>query len=110
LRALSDALAALGAYAEPPTDADMTAAIEAEGKEALTARLANALYGVALTHVMTAEYAAVEAEPGGGGTAATRGGPPARPVKAPRCCCTTPRCGWLPICGPSAIDSRSIWG
>jgi D-alanyl-D-alanine carboxypeptidase len=61
LRSLSDALAALGAYAEPPTDADMAAAIEAEGKEALTARLANALYGVALTHVMTAEYVAVEA-------------------------------------------------
>jgi hypothetical protein len=32
LRALSDALAVLGAYAEPPTDADMAAAIDAEGK------------------------------------------------------------------------------
>jgi hypothetical protein len=50
----------------PPTDADLAVAIEAEGKEALTARLANALYGVALTHVMTAEYVAVEAGTGGG--------------------------------------------
>jgi len=66
VRALSDALAALGAYAEPPTDTDLAAAIEAEGKEALTARLANALYGVALAHVLSAEYVAVEAGTGDG--------------------------------------------
>lgn len=66
VRALSDALAVLGAYAEPPTDAEMATAIEAEGKEALTARLANALYGVALAHVLSAEYIATEAGTGDG--------------------------------------------
>ena len=58
---LSDALAALGAYAEPPTDAQLAAAELAEGREALVARLANALYGSALARVMTAEIAAGQA-------------------------------------------------
>lgn len=56
-KALSDALAALGAYAEPPTDAQLAAAELAEGQTGLVARLSNALYGSALTHVMTAEVA-----------------------------------------------------
>lgn len=61
-RALSDALAALGAYAEAPTAAQLAAAELAEGRAALTARLANALHGAALAHVMTAEYVASEAK------------------------------------------------
>lgn len=54
-KALSGALAALGAYAEPPTDAQLAAAELAEGRTALVARLSNALYGSALAHVMSAE-------------------------------------------------------
>jgi hypothetical protein len=45
-KALSDALAALGAYAEPPTEAQLAAEM-AEGRAALVARLSNALYGSA---------------------------------------------------------------
>jgi hypothetical protein len=48
MQKLSDALAAIGAYAEAPTEQDLAAAVEAEGTVALTARLANALYGCAL--------------------------------------------------------------
>jgi len=66
-KALSDALAALGAYAEPPTDAPLAAAERAEGRAGLAARLANALYGSALAHVMTAEVTAEQAGEGGGG-------------------------------------------
>ena len=65
-KALSDALAALGAYAEPPTDEQMAAAELAEGRTALVARLSNALYGSALAHVMTAEVAAEEGDAAGG--------------------------------------------
>jgi len=65
-KALSDALSALGAYAEPPDDAQLAAAEQAEGRAGLTARLANALYGSALAHVMTAEVAASQAGAGGG--------------------------------------------
>lgn len=65
-KALSDALAALGAYATPPTDAALAAAELAEGTPALTARLANALYGSALAHVMVAEVAAQRADVGRG--------------------------------------------
>ena len=65
-KALSDALAALGAYAEPPTGAQLAAAELAEGRAGLAARLANALYGAALAHVMTAEVAAEQAGAGGG--------------------------------------------
>ena len=65
-KALSNALAALGAYAEPPTDAQLAAAERAEGRAGLAARLANALYGSALAHVMTAEVAAEQAREGGG--------------------------------------------
>ena len=61
-KALSDALAALGAYAEPPTDAQLAAAERAEGRAGLAARLANALYGSALAHVMTAEVVAEQAD------------------------------------------------
>jgi hypothetical protein len=61
VRMLSDALVALGAYAEPPTPEELAAAEEREGTAALTARLANALYGVALAHVATAEVAAAQA-------------------------------------------------
>jgi hypothetical protein len=57
-RMLSDALAALGAYAEPPTEQALAAAAEREGTVGLTVRLANALYGSALAHVMTAEVTA----------------------------------------------------
>jgi hypothetical protein len=64
-KALSDALAALGAYAEPPTDAQLTAAERAEGRAGLAARLANALYGSALAHVMTAKVAGLAGEGGG---------------------------------------------
>lgn len=39
--ALSDALLALGAYTDPPTDLDLAAAERDEGRPALTARLAN---------------------------------------------------------------------
>jgi hypothetical protein len=42
---LSDALAALGAYAEPPTEQELTQAQADEGGVALTVRLANALPG-----------------------------------------------------------------
>lgn len=59
-KSLSDALAALGAYAEPPTDGQLAAAERTEGREALVERLANALYGSALARVMTAEIAAEE--------------------------------------------------
>lgn len=65
-KTLSEALAALGAYAEPPTDAQLAAAELAEGRQALVARLSNALYGSALAHVMTAEVAAEQAGVGGG--------------------------------------------
>jgi len=65
-KALSYALAALGAYAEPPTEAQLAAAERAEGRAGLAARLANALYGSALAHVMTAEVAAQQAGEGGG--------------------------------------------
>ena len=65
-KALSDALAALGAYAEPPTGAQLAAAELAGGRAGLAARLANALYGAALAHVMTAEVAAEQAGAGGG--------------------------------------------
>jgi hypothetical protein len=58
VKMFSDALAAIGAYAEPPSPEALAAALEDEGTIALTARLANALYGCALAHVMTAEYAA----------------------------------------------------
>jgi hypothetical protein len=54
---LSDALAALGAYARPPTEAALVEAQAREGTPAFTARLANALYGSALAHVSTAEMA-----------------------------------------------------
>jgi hypothetical protein len=57
-RMLSDALAALGAYATAPTAQDLVRAQEAEGTLALTVRLANALYGSALAHVMSTEYTA----------------------------------------------------
>jgi hypothetical protein len=66
VKMLSDALAAIGAYAEAPTDQDLAAAVEAEGTVALTARLANALYGCALAHVMSAEYAATTSGAAGG--------------------------------------------
>lgn len=59
-KSLSDALAALGAYAEPPTEAQLAAAELAEGRTALVARLSNALYGAALARVMTAEIAAAQ--------------------------------------------------
>ena len=59
-KALSDALAALGAYAQPPTDAQLAAAELREGRAGLVARLSNALYGSALAHVMTAEIAVAQ--------------------------------------------------
>lgn len=55
---LSDALAALGAYAEAPSEQDLARAQAAEGTVGLTVRLANALYGSALAHVMSTEYTA----------------------------------------------------
>lgn len=60
-REFSAALSALGAYAEPPTGAQLAAAELDEGRAALAARLANALYGSALAHVMTAEIIAADA-------------------------------------------------
>ena len=65
-KALSDALTALGAYAEPPSDAQLAAAELAEGRAVLVARLSNALYGSALAHVMSAEVAAERAGVGAG--------------------------------------------
>ena len=59
---LSDALVALGVYAEPPTEQDLARAQANEGTVALTARLANALYGSALAHVMSTEHAASAAD------------------------------------------------
>jgi len=56
VKMLSDALTALGAYAEPPTDQDLAEAQANEGAAALTMRLANALYGSALAHVMSTEF------------------------------------------------------
>jgi hypothetical protein len=58
VKLLSDALAALGVYAEPPTEQDLVEAQEREGTVALTARLANALYGSALAQVMGTESTA----------------------------------------------------
>jgi len=58
VKMLSDALAALGAYAEAPTDQALADAAEREGTVALTVRLANALYGSALGHVMSTEVTA----------------------------------------------------
>jgi hypothetical protein len=60
-KALSDALAALGAYAQPPTEGQLAAPELAEGWTELVARLSNALYGSALAHVMTAELAVAQA-------------------------------------------------
>lgn len=60
-KAVSDALAALGAYATPPTAAQLAAAELVEGRTGLVARLSNALYGSALAHVMTAEVAVAQA-------------------------------------------------
>jgi len=63
---LSDALVALGAYAEAPSEEDLARAQAAEGTVALTVRLANALYGSALAHVMSTEYtASTSGVPGG---------------------------------------------
>jgi 3-dehydroquinate dehydratase len=59
-KALSDALAALGAYAEPPTAAQLAAAEFAQGRTGLVTQLSNALYGSALAHVMTAELAVAQ--------------------------------------------------
>lgn len=63
---LSDALAALGVYTQPPTRAQLRAAEAADGREAVAARLANALYGAALARVMTTETAAAAAGVAGG--------------------------------------------
>jgi hypothetical protein len=57
-KSLSDALAVLGVYDQPPTDAQLAAAEADKGRAELTARLANALYGAALARVMTAEWVA----------------------------------------------------
>jgi hypothetical protein len=65
-KALSDALAALGAYSEPPSAAQLAAAELAQGRAGLGAQLANALYGSALAHVMTCEYTAASARVGTG--------------------------------------------
>ncbi len=63
---LSDALAALGVYADPPTPAQLAAAVAAQGPEALAARLANALHGAALARVLATETAAATAGVAGG--------------------------------------------
>ena len=55
---MSDALAALGAYAEPPSTAQLASAELAHDRAGLTTQLANALYGSALAYVMTCEYTA----------------------------------------------------
>jgi hypothetical protein len=60
-KALSDALAALGVYAQVPAEGQLAAAELAEGRTGLVARLSNALYGSALAHVMTAELAVAQA-------------------------------------------------
>ncbi|MCO6011557.1 hypothetical protein NE236_42065 [Actinoallomurus purpureus] len=53
---ISAALAALGAYAKPPTDTELAAQAEAAGGEhVLAAVLANALYGAAIGAGMLAE-------------------------------------------------------
>ena len=57
-REFSDALSALGASGGPPTDTQLAAAELDEGRTALAVRLANALYGSTLAHVMTDEVAA----------------------------------------------------
>lgn len=57
---LSDALAALGAYAEPPSEAEIADIEARDGVTDLRLRLANALYGSALAHVATSEQAALE--------------------------------------------------
>lgn len=108
-RELSDALSALGAYAEPPTDTQLAAAELAEGRAALAARLANALYGSALADVMTAEVVAVDTPASTAGIGAKRGGQPAT-ARAPRSCCTTARCGCRPSYGSSASGCRLISG
>ena len=57
-RAVSDALAGLGAHAQPLSDAQLAVAEQAEGSAGLVARLSNALYGSALVQVRNAELAA----------------------------------------------------
>lgn len=61
-KALSDALAALGAYTEAPSAAQLAAAELANGREGLSAQLSNALYGSALAHVMSCQVAAADAD------------------------------------------------
>jgi hypothetical protein len=54
--AVSAALAALGAYADPPSDAELAAQAKAAGGEhVLAAVLANALYGASIGAGMLAE-------------------------------------------------------
>ncbi|QXJ25900.1 hypothetical protein AGRA3207_007469 [Actinomadura graeca] len=60
---VSAALAALGAYAKPPTDAELAAQADAVGGEhVLAAMLANALYGAAIGAGMMAEGRMIEIE------------------------------------------------
>jgi hypothetical protein len=103
---LSDALAALGVYDEPPTREQLAAAEADEGTAALGARLANALYGSALAHVMSAEYAALQLR--STGCRAPRGKRQEPHQKAQRSCCTTAPCGWHLTCAPSSRRCPSI--
>jgi hypothetical protein len=57
---LAAALTALGTFNTPPSDQELAEAERVEGTSALTARLANALYGSALAHVMIAETRAFD--------------------------------------------------
>lgn len=64
IRSLSQALTALGAYADDPTDVELAAAEQNEGEPALRARLSNALYGNALARVLDAEVTATDQQGG----------------------------------------------
>lgn len=65
IRSLSQALTALGAYAEEPTDAELATAEQREGEPALRARLSNALYGNALARTLDAEVTATDQQGSG---------------------------------------------
>ena len=69
VRMFADALTALGTWSSPPNERDLDTAIATFGAATLAARLANALYGSAVAHVMFAETEAVAA----GATSLPRG-------------------------------------
>ncbi|HEY3893779.1 MAG TPA: hypothetical protein VGL88_00265 [Pseudonocardiaceae bacterium] len=96
-RAVSDALAGLGAHAQPLSDAQLAVAEQAEGSAGLVARLSNALYGSALVQVRNAELAAPGVD-GGRAYRTRHGRRPGSRRRMVRCCCITLRRGSRQSC------------